>query len=129
MQTEIEQPATTVAASSKQEPNTPSASISATAPGQVRVIKRNGTVVPYDDSKISVAITKGFLAVEGGTDPLHPGRTRLHGRRDHDIVRSRNEVVPVGAVEHGAPIGACPLRCLSHSLYLLARCPVQRLDV
>ncbi|HSC75625.1 MAG TPA: ribonucleoside-diphosphate reductase subunit alpha [Pseudomonadales bacterium] len=42
-------------------------SITATAPGQLRVIKRNGTVVPYDDSKIAVAMTKAFLAVEGGT--------------------------------------------------------------
>ncbi len=45
----------------------PSASIAATAPGQLRVIKRNGTVVSYDDSKIAVAMTKAFLAVEGGT--------------------------------------------------------------
>ncbi len=43
------------------------AELQATAPGQVRVIKRNGTVVSYDDSKIAVAITKAFLAVEGGT--------------------------------------------------------------
>jgi ribonucleoside-diphosphate reductase alpha chain len=43
------------------------ASIAATAPGQLRVIKRNGTVVPYTDDKISVAMTKAFLAVEGGT--------------------------------------------------------------
>ncbi|HET8730373.1 MAG TPA: ribonucleoside-diphosphate reductase subunit alpha [Moraxellaceae bacterium] len=41
-------------------------SVLATAPGTLRVIKRNGTVVPYDESKISVAITKAFLAVEGG---------------------------------------------------------------
>ncbi|MDU8430906.1 ribonucleoside-diphosphate reductase subunit alpha [Pseudomonas syringae pv. actinidifoliorum] len=40
--------------------------LSATAPGQLRVIKRNGTVVPYMDDKITVAITKAFLAVEGG---------------------------------------------------------------
>ncbi|KWT05421.1 MULTISPECIES: ribonucleoside-diphosphate reductase subunit alpha [Pseudomonas syringae group] len=40
--------------------------LSATAPGQLRVIKRNGTVVPYKDDKITVAITKAFLAVEGG---------------------------------------------------------------
>ncbi|GLS25480.1 ribonucleoside-diphosphate reductase subunit alpha [Marinibactrum halimedae] len=39
----------------------------ATAPGKLRVIKRNGTVVPYDESKIAVAMTKAFLAVEGGT--------------------------------------------------------------
>ena len=44
-----------------------SASVAATAPGQLRVIKRNGTVVTYDDSKIAVAMTKAFLAVEGGT--------------------------------------------------------------
>ena len=44
-----------------------SGSIAATAPGQLRVIKRNGTVVPFEESKISVAITKAFLAVEGGT--------------------------------------------------------------
>ena len=43
------------------------AEVSTTAPGQLRVIKRNGTVVPYDESKITVAITKAFLAIEGGT--------------------------------------------------------------
>ena len=40
--------------------------LAATAPGQLRVIKRNGTVVGYTDDKITVAITKAFLAVEGG---------------------------------------------------------------
>lgn len=40
--------------------------INNTAPGQLRVIRRNGTVTPYDDSKIAVAVTKAFLAVEGG---------------------------------------------------------------
>ncbi|MGH8596791.1 MAG: ATP cone domain-containing protein, partial [Gammaproteobacteria bacterium] len=48
------------------------ASIAATAPGQLRTIKRNGFVVPYDDSKIAVAITKAFLAVEGGTAAASP---------------------------------------------------------
>ena len=42
-------------------------SIAATAPGQLRVIKRNGTVVAYTDDKIAVAMTKAFLAAEGGT--------------------------------------------------------------
>lgn len=37
------------------------------APGQLRVIKRNGTLVPYTDDKIAIAMTKAFLAVEGGT--------------------------------------------------------------
>ncbi|MCY4044139.1 MAG: ribonucleoside-diphosphate reductase subunit alpha [Cellvibrionales bacterium] len=39
--------------------------VNLTAPGQIRVIKRNGNVVGYTDDKISVAITKAFLAVEG----------------------------------------------------------------
>lgn len=41
--------------------------IEATQPGGVRVIRRNGKVTPFDESKISVALTKAFLAVEGGT--------------------------------------------------------------
>ena len=46
-----------------------------TAPGQLRVIKRNGAVVPYDHSKISVAITKAYLEVEGGQAAAS---TRIH---------------------------------------------------
>jgi ribonucleoside-diphosphate reductase alpha chain len=66
MQTETSTPASVTATPSR-ETSTTSADIAATAPGQLRVIKRNGTVVPYELSKISVAITKAFLAVEGGT--------------------------------------------------------------
>ena len=44
-----------------------SPAIAATAPGALRVIKRNGAVVSYDDDKIQVALAKAFLAVEGGT--------------------------------------------------------------
>ena len=51
------------------------AELKATAPGQLRVIKRNGSVVPYTDDKISVAITKAFLAVEGGNAAAS---TRIH---------------------------------------------------
>lgn len=42
-------------------------SVTATAPGKLRVIKRNGTVMPYAEDKIAIAVTKAFLAVEGGT--------------------------------------------------------------
>ena len=40
--------------------------INLAAPGKLRVIKRNGKVVPFEDDKIKVAITKAFLAVESG---------------------------------------------------------------
>lgn len=50
-------------------PNTEPAdsSIKATAPGQYRVIRRNGKVTGFDPNKIAVAMTKAFLAVEGGS--------------------------------------------------------------
>ncbi len=38
--------------------------LTAMAPGQLRVIKRNGKLLPYDEEKIKIAITKAFLAVE-----------------------------------------------------------------
>ncbi|KTD39388.1 ribonucleotide-diphosphate reductase subunit alpha [Legionella nautarum] len=40
--------------------------LTANAPGSLKTIKRNGKVVAYDDNKIKVAITKAFIAEEGG---------------------------------------------------------------
>jgi ribonucleoside-diphosphate reductase alpha chain len=51
---------------SSQQGNQHEQDLNLTAPGQIRVIKRNGTLVGYTDDKIKVAITKAFLAVEGG---------------------------------------------------------------
>ncbi|CAA0091400.1 Ribonucleoside-diphosphate reductase 1 subunit alpha [Halioglobus japonicus] len=67
MQTETN-PGDAAVATSTPPQQSPAASgaLAATAPGQLRVIKRNGTVVPFEASKIAVAITKAFLAVEGG---------------------------------------------------------------
>ncbi len=42
-----------------------SADITANSPGQLKVIRRNGTVTPFDANKIAIAMTKAFLAVEG----------------------------------------------------------------
>ena len=36
-------------------------------PGEYKVIRRNNKVTSFDSSKISVALTKAFLDVEGGT--------------------------------------------------------------
>ena len=49
----------------------------AITPGQMRVIKRNGSVVTYDQEKIAIAITKAFLAVEGGAAAAS---TRIHNK-------------------------------------------------
>ena len=40
--------------------------VETTAPGKLRVIKRNGKVVAFEEDKIKVAITKAFLATESG---------------------------------------------------------------
>ena len=49
----------------------------AITPGQMRVIKRNGSVVPFNQEKIAIAITKAFLAVEGGAAAAS---TRIHNK-------------------------------------------------
>ena len=43
------------------------AEISATAPGGMRLIRRNGKVTAFEPTKINIAMTKAFLAVEGGS--------------------------------------------------------------
>ena len=80
--------------------NDESISMTDTAPGQLRVIKRNGSVVAYDESKISVAITKAYLAVEGGQAAAS---TRIHesvaqlARQITDIFKRR---MPSGGTVH-----------------------------
>jgi ribonucleoside-diphosphate reductase alpha chain len=66
MHTEVESTTTTSPASS-QPKAAPDNSIAAMAPGTLRVIKRNGAVVGFDPSNITVAISKAYIAEEGGT--------------------------------------------------------------
>ena len=54
-------------AGSSQGGHPPGPELSATAPGQFRVIRRNGKATTFDPSKIGIALTKAFLAVEGGS--------------------------------------------------------------
>ncbi len=54
-------------------------------PGRVQVIRRNGKVTHFDPNKIKVAMTKAFLAVEGGSAAA--------SSRIHDRVESLTEQV------------------------------------
>lgn len=98
MQTDVQTAVDTAspAAPASNEPT----SLSATAPGQLRVIKRNGSVVSYSESKISVAITKAYLAVEGGnaaaSSRIHESVKQL-GRQITEIFRRR---MPSGGTIH-----------------------------
>ncbi|WP_438283324.1 ribonucleoside-diphosphate reductase subunit alpha, partial [Pseudomonas alabamensis] len=76
------------------------ADLAATAPGQLRVIKRNGTVVAYTDDKITVAITKAFLAVEGGTAAAS---SRIHdtvARLTEQVTATFKRRMPSGGTIH-----------------------------
>ena len=94
-------PHSQTSSSSSAQPGNPHASTaSSTAPGQIRVIKRNGAVVGYDESKVAVAITKAYLAVEGGTaaasSRVHETVTKL-GQQITTIFRRR---MPSGGTIH-----------------------------
>ncbi|MDR0781965.1 MAG: ribonucleoside-diphosphate reductase subunit alpha [Pseudomonadales bacterium] len=74
--------------------------LSTMAPGQLRVIKRNGAVVIYDASKITVAITKAYLAVEGGNAAAS---TRVHetvARLAQEISQTFKRRMPSGGSIH-----------------------------
>ncbi len=74
----------------------PSVEINAHAPGKVQVIRRNGKVTHFDPNKIMVAMTKAFLAVEGGGAAA--------SSRVHDRVRELTEQV-TGALTRRLPGG------------------------
>ena len=65
------------------------------AAAHVRVIRRDGTVSRFDASKISVAMTKAFLAVEG-TDAAASSRL-------HEIVEELTAQVVAALLRHAGP--------------------------
>ena len=80
--------------------NTLSPSLTATAPGQLKIIKRNGTVVPYTADKISVAMTKAFLAVEGGTAAASPRIRELVQELADQMTATFKRRMPSGGTLH-----------------------------
>ncbi|MDH3281976.1 MAG: ATP cone domain-containing protein, partial [Gammaproteobacteria bacterium] len=76
------------------------ADIAANRPGEVRVIRRNGKVTPFDASKISVAMTKAFLAVEGGTAAASARVHELVARLSTDVVKAVTRNLPGGGTVH-----------------------------
>jgi ribonucleoside-diphosphate reductase alpha chain len=57
------------------ERSTSAQELASTQPGQPHVMRRNGKLTAFDGSKIKVAVTKAFLAVEGGNAAAS---TRIH---------------------------------------------------
>src|SRR5437867_2587500 len=76
------------------------AELAATAPGQLRVIKRNGKVTPYDANKISVAMTKAFLAIEGGSAAASSRIHDIVAKLTDDITAAFQRRMPTGGTMH-----------------------------
>jgi len=75
---------TAVAARVLRSPSSAAAPSASSEPAY-QVIRRNGSVSPFDPSKIAVALTKAFLAVEGSSAAT--------SRRVHDIVAELTEQI------------------------------------
>ena len=74
--------------------------VAATAPGEFKVIRRNGKVTAFDGDKIKIAMTKAFLAVEGGNAAAS---TRVHETVDdlaNHVVRAITRRMPTGGAMH-----------------------------
>ena len=69
--------------------------LAAYQPGTIKVIRRNGKVTAFDPSKIQIAMTKAFLAVEGGN--------AAQSKRIHDAVEdlTAQVVAAINRREHG----------------------------
>ena len=76
------------------------AEMSNTAPGQFKVIRRNGKVTTFDNSKIYVAMSKAFIAVEGSaaaaSSRVHETIADLTAQVVEGLTRSRT----VGSTFH-----------------------------
>ena len=85
---------------SAQQPQVANEELVITAPGKLRVIKRNGKVVAFEEDKIKVAVTKAFLATESGnaaaSERIHTKVNDITG----DIVEVFNRRMPSGGTLH-----------------------------
>ena len=74
--------------------------VAATAPGRLKVIKRTGEVVPYTGDKIAIAMTKAFLAVEGGTAAASPRIRELVAALTEQVGATFRRRLPSGGTVH-----------------------------
>lgn len=96
--------------------------LTATEPGLIKTIKRNGKVVQYDADKIKVAITKAFIAVEGS----HAATSNRIHEQIYELTRQINQVfqrrLPSGGTIHIEDIqDQVELALMRNSQYKIAR--------
>ncbi len=74
--------------------------LSAHSAAALQVIRRNGAVVEFHPEKISVALTKAFLAVEGSQSATSSRVRELVARLTETVVRSLTRRLPDGGRVH-----------------------------
>jgi len=83
-----------------QQPETLSEELVITSPGKLRVIKRNGKVVAFEEDKIKVAVTKAFLATESGNAAASERIHRKVNDISNDILEVFKRRMPSGGTLH-----------------------------
>ncbi|BBN90506.1 ribonucleoside-diphosphate reductase subunit alpha [Azospira sp. I09] len=66
----------------------------------LQVIRRNGAVVPFDPEKITVALTKAFLAVEGSQSAVSSRVREVVTQLTDTVLRSLTRRLPDGGSVH-----------------------------
>ena len=74
--------------------------LSAHSVAALQVIRRNGAVVDFHAEKISVALTKAFLAVEGSQSAVSSRVREVVARLTDTVVRSLTRRLPDGGTVH-----------------------------
>ncbi|KTC65620.1 ribonucleoside-diphosphate reductase subunit alpha (plasmid) [Legionella adelaidensis] len=96
--------------------------LTATIPGELKTIKRNGKVDHYDESKIKVAINKAFIAVEGGNAAAS---NRIYEQIDEltlQVTQAFKRRLPTGGTIHIEDIqDQVELALMRNGLYKIAR--------
>src|SRR5690349_3720440 len=65
-----------------------------------RILRRNGAVVPFEPNKISVAMTKAFLAVAGGQGAVSARIRELVEELTNNVVAALMRRQPTGGTFH-----------------------------
>jgi ribonucleoside-diphosphate reductase alpha chain len=96
-----------IAAETTTAPSLPNATLSEVSASSIqspllhyKVIRRNGAVVGFEPSKISVAVTKAFLAVNGGQGAASARIRELVAGLSEGVVKALMRRQPAGGTFH-----------------------------
>ena len=85
---------------SVQIPGGTSEHLRASSFAEYRVIRRNGSVVAFEPSKIGVALTKAFIAVNGGQGAVSARVREIVEKLTQDVVKTLIRRQPTGGTFH-----------------------------